>query len=89
MSHDRDSLQEFLDYLEQQRDELRVQIHLGKLEAQEEWEQIEEKWEKLKPTLNAIRDESIASSKNIFTSLTLAAEEIESGYKRVKKLLGK
>jgi hypothetical protein len=34
-----------------------------------------------------IREESIASSKNIFTSLSLIAEEIENGYKRIRKHL--
>jgi SMC interacting uncharacterized protein involved in chromosome segregation len=87
MNRDKDAIEEFLDYLQQQRDELRVQMHLAKLEAQEEWKEIEEKWEELKPKLDAIREESIASSKNIFTSLSLIAEEIENGYKRIRKHL--
>jgi hypothetical protein len=89
MSRDKDALEEFLDYLKQQRDELQVQMHLAKLEAQEEWNEVEEKWNEIKPKLDAIRDESIESSKNIFTSLSLIAEEIESGYKRIKKQLEK
>ncbi|ABA58693.1 hypothetical protein [Nitrosococcus oceani] len=87
MKHDKDTFEKLLDNLKQQRDELRVQVHLAKLEAQEEWEEVEKKWDKLKPTLDAIRDETIESSKNIFASLGSIAEEIESGYKRIKKHL--
>jgi hypothetical protein len=87
MSRDKDNLEEFLDYLKQQRDELRVQMHLAKLEAQEEWKEAEEKWDELKPKLDAIREETIESSRNIFASLSLIAEEIERGYKRIRKHL--
>lgn len=87
MDRDKDSLEQFLDSLQQQRDELRVQMHLAKLEAQEEWKEIEEKWDDLKPKLDAIRDDTVESSKNIFASLSLIGQEIENGYKRIKKHL--
>lgn len=87
MQHDKDAVEELLDSLKQQRDELRLQMHLAKLEAQEEWEEIEKKWDTLKPKLDAIRDDTIDSSRNILSSLGLIAEEIENGYKRIKKHL--
>ena len=37
-----------IDALVRVRDELRVQMHLGKLEAREEFERIEGRWQKLK-----------------------------------------
>ncbi|QBQ53492.1 hypothetical protein [Nitrosococcus wardiae] len=86
MRDDKDALEELLDSLKQQRDELRVQMHLAKLEAQEEWEEIEKRWDhEVKPKLDAVRDDTLESSKNIFNSLRSIAEEIENGYKRIKK----
>jgi predicted nuclease with TOPRIM domain len=91
MNHDRDTFEELVESLKQQRDELRVQMHLAQLETREEleaeWKALEKKWEEIKPKLDAIRNETAASSKNIFSALALIAEEIEEGYKRVKKHL--
>ncbi len=91
MRQDKNALQELVDSLKQQRDELRVQMHLAQLEAreelEEEWKELEEKWAEIKPKLDAIRDDTVESSKNIFDALKMIAEEIEDGYKRVRKHL--
>jgi chromosome segregation ATPase len=92
MSHDRDAFEELIESLKQQRDELRVQMHLAQLEAREgletEWKELEKRWEEIKSKLDAIQNETAESSKKIFGALTLIAEEIQEGYKRVKKHLG-
>lgn len=41
MSTMRAKLAEMLEKLEQERDELKVRMHLGKAEAREEWEKME------------------------------------------------
>lgn len=91
MQQDKNALQELVDSLKQQRDELRVQMHLAQLEAreelEEEWKELEKKWTEIKPKLDAVRDDTIESSKNIFSALKLITEEIESGYKRIRKHL--
>lgn len=91
MKQDKNVLQELVDNLKQQRDELRVQMHLAQMEVreelEEEWEELEEKWAEIKPKLDAMRDDTIESSKNIFGALKSIAEEIEGGYKRIRKHL--
>ena len=39
-----DRLKQMLDELRAERDRMKVQIHLGKAEAKQEWEQMEVKW---------------------------------------------
>lgn len=46
----RDDLHEQATVLARMRDELRLQLHLGKLEARDEFERIEERWRKLLKT---------------------------------------
>ena len=41
--------------LKQQRDELRVRLHLGKADAKDEWARLETQWEALRPKLEAAR----------------------------------
>ena len=43
MGIDKENLGELRDKLRQERDELRLKIHLATMEAKEEWEELEEK----------------------------------------------
>ena len=42
--HEAKELDELLKKLEQRRDELNVQMHLGKAEAKDLWQETEDKW---------------------------------------------
>jgi F0F1-type ATP synthase membrane subunit b/b' len=50
---DRNELRELTEKLEQQRDELRVKAALARAEARDEWDELEEKWDRLKGKLRA------------------------------------
>ena len=43
MPMDKTTLEELIASLKRQRDELAVKIHLGKAEAKQEWEKVEDK----------------------------------------------
>ena len=47
MSDAREWIDELIDELQEERDKLRVRVHLAKMEASEEWEELEEKFEQL------------------------------------------
>jgi uncharacterized protein (DUF342 family) len=83
----RDELEKFRDGLIQQRDELRVQLNLAKLEAQEEWHKTEEKLEEFKSKLAAVADEAKDASEDVLTSVKMLGEEIKSAYERIKSRL--
>jgi len=76
-----------LDELKQQRDELRVRLHLAKAEVHDEWERLERKWDELKPPLEAAGRDVAQTSKNVVAAMELAADEITAGYKRIRDKL--
>jgi SMC interacting uncharacterized protein involved in chromosome segregation len=81
-------LDELLNKLEQQRDELYVQIHLGKAEAKELWQETEDKWHHLRSQLDKIDNDTDTSdaAKDVGAAAIIVAEEIRQGYDRLKKL---
>lgn len=83
----REEFEKAVRQLEQQRDELRLKLHLGKAEAREEWDKLERRWEHVRARLPQLR-EALSETKNeVGAALKLAAEEIRRGYERLRKLL--
>jgi hypothetical protein len=66
--------------LKRLRDELKVQFELGKMDAHDEWERLEGKW-----TDFAQEAELEKSAEDVGSAFSLLAEELEAGYKRLKK----
>lgn len=71
--------------LKQQRDELRLQIHLGKTEAQQEWDKLEDKWEDIRPKLEVVKDHTTEASREVWGALEQAGEAIKKGYQRIRR----
>jgi len=71
-------LDDILEDLKQKRDELRVQIHLGSKEAQEEWEELEEKMKKFSERAQLER-----TGEGVSEALGNLGHEIKSGYRRL------
>ena len=68
--------------LKQKRDELRLQIHLASKEAQEEWEELEEKMQEF-----SSRAELGKTSEGLGGALGKLGEELKLGYKRVRNAI--
>jgi ElaB/YqjD/DUF883 family membrane-anchored ribosome-binding protein len=81
------SYDELVSDLQQLRDELRLQIHLGSKEAQDEYEKLEQKWDELmqegQPLAEAVSD----TAKNVGAAVDLAASELKQGYEKILDLL--
>jgi len=84
MSDERDFIGETITKLKQQRDELAVQIHLGKEDMKDEWEKLQEKLSQLAEDYEPVKDAVEASAGNLFESLKLVAGEIKDGFDRIK-----
>lgn len=84
---DRDDLKDLATRLERQRDELRVQAHLAKAEAREEWEELEEKWEQLKGKLRRVGEEADDASDDVKAAASLLMDELKKGYDRLRNRL--
>jgi ABC-type Fe3+-hydroxamate transport system substrate-binding protein len=81
----RTELEVFREGLMQQRDELRVQAHLAKLEAMEEWEQAEKKLNEMERRLAELSDEAREASDDVWASVKMLGEEIGNAYERIRR----
>jgi len=83
----RDNVAELVETLKKLRDELNVQLHLGKAEAKDLWQETEDKWRRLRSELDKIDDDTGDAAKDVGAAAMLLAEEIKQGYERLRKLL--
>ena len=68
--------------LKQKRDELRLKIHLASKEAQDEWEDLEEKMQEF-----SSRAELGKTSEGLGDALGKLGEDLKMGYKRVRNAI--
>jgi uncharacterized coiled-coil DUF342 family protein len=78
-------LQDSIASLKQQRDELAVQMHLGKAELREEWDKMRAKLDKLNDDYEPVREAMGESAEQVVESLKLVAGEIKDGFQRIRK----
>jgi len=87
MADTKGQLAKTVERLKQQRDELRLKLHLAKADAKDEWARLERQWEELKPKLEAARKEAGKTAGSVGSALSVAVEELKKGYERMRKLL--
>jgi len=75
------------DALQQQRDELKVQIHLAKLEARDEWETTEHQFHTLESKLKDITMDASDASREIAASAKQLIDDIQAAYHRIRRHL--
>jgi predicted nucleic acid-binding Zn-ribbon protein len=80
-------LNEELDDLKRIRDEIRVQIKLGKAEAKDLWDRSEEKIEELESKVKGISGQAEQPLQDMRDAAQLLLDEIRDGYKRIRKAL--
>ncbi len=70
------------EHLKQERDEIRLQLHLLKKEAKGEWDGFEQNWEvfvnKVDQTVKEFSDEVAITAKDV-------GEKLKSGYENIKR----
>jgi uncharacterized coiled-coil DUF342 family protein len=87
MSEQHERLKEMIDGLKRQRDELALQIHLGKAEAKEEWDKVTAKLDELLVDYEPVKDALSETTDNVVSAMKLVSEEVWEGFKRIKKSL--
>jgi hypothetical protein len=88
MSDDKkDLVQEMISKLKQQRDELALQIHLGKNETKDLWDKLENKWNELSSEYDPMKGAVSETAEGVWAGLELIAGEIKNGFERVKQSL--
>ena len=80
-------LEETKKEMEQLKDEIKLQAHLGKVEAREEFEKLEKKFDQIVAKAKPFAVEAEKTAENTGTALKIAAEELMAGIKKIRKLI--
>lgn len=80
-------LQNLVTSVKQQRDELKLKLHLAKTEAREEWTKLENQWENVRNKAEVAYKETSKTAEEVGSALELTLQEIKKGYERIKKTL--
>lgn len=68
--------------LERIRDEIRLKMHLASMEAKEEWDELEGKWQSFSD-----RSEMNKSAEGVGAAMGVLGEELKQAYIRLRKAL--
>ena len=85
MSTDKSNLDELISALKQDRDELRLRIHLAGMEGKEEYARLSTKIDELTAQYEPVKDAVADTAGNVFSALMLAAGEMKTGFSRIRK----
>lgn len=69
------------------RDELRVQVHLGKAEAEELWEKLEKRFHHAEAEVKKLAQRAEEPLHDVAEAAELLLEEIRNGYRRLREML--
>ena len=77
-----------MEALARERDELVLKLHLGKKEAQAEWEKLEAKWNELKTVKGPpLKEAAKETAHGVGSAFEQAAGELKKGYEKLRKIL--
>ncbi len=76
------SVDDIVQDLKTMRDEVEVKIHLASKELQQEFHELEDKWEQLKSRSGLGR-----TAEGVGSALELLGDELKRGYERIRRAL--
>ena len=80
----KENLAEVWAKLRQEHDELRVKMHLGTMEAKEEWDELEKKWQRFESKAAEAKDQVVETSREVSEGVELIAKELGAAYHRIR-----
>lgn len=78
-------LTNMIDDLRAERDELSLQIHLGKQEAKSEWKALTKTLDDLNDRYEPAKDAARESGEDVWDAMKLVADEIKDGFHRIRE----
>lgn len=87
MSDAKEKLADLMKKLETERDELKMKLGLAKLEAREEWQELENKMESLRGRMKVLGGEAKEASGDVADAARGLAGEIKEGFARIRKMM--
>lgn len=82
-----DEINKLQETLKTQRDELKVKIHLAKMDAQQEWEKAERQWQQFKSKADEVGSATRESAQDVGAAAKLLGEEVLHAFGRIRKSL--
>jgi hypothetical protein len=79
------NLQEAFDALKQKRDELKVKLNLGKMEAKDAWEDVEKDFQRLEAKMKRMREQGGKEVDRMRDDVKGLMAEVREGFERVRK----
>lgn len=87
MSDSKSALDEAIGKLKQDRDELKLQIHLAGMEARDEYDRLTSKYDELTDQMQPLTSAMEETADNVWAALGLLADELKIGFQRVRKAI--
>jgi hypothetical protein len=87
MTEQRSQTANLISSLRKQRDELKLQIHLGSKEAKQEWKNLDAKFQAMMADYEPVKNAVDQTAIDVWESLKLVAGEIKDGFHRIRKSL--
>lgn len=84
---DKSFMTELIGDLKQQRDELRLKIHLGGEELREELDKLDDKLSQLNHRFEPVKEAVGETAEDVWESLKLVGGELKDGFNRIRKAL--
>lgn len=82
-----DELKKLSEKIKQYRDEARVQMHLAKEDVKDEWDDLEQDWERFRNRLEEVLHDSEDASKEARQTAQKLGEDLKSGYQNIRNKL--
>jgi len=77
--------EKMLKELKKERDDVKLQLHLLNMDAKEEWNELENKYEAFKAKASIVTDVAEDSAGEVAEALKLVGEELREGYRRIRR----
>lgn len=87
MSDKKSTLEELISGLKQERDELKLKLHLAGMEAKDEYERISGKIDELTEQYEPVSEAVEETAGNVWSALSMVADELKAGYQRVRNAM--
>ena len=85
----KEDFENLLESLKTERDEIKLRLHLGSMEAREEFENVEKNWNTFTQKATDIADDTVETSEEFIEKAKIVGEELKATYDRIRARLSK
>lgn len=83
----KDELKKLSDSIRQNRDEIRVQLHLARADVKDEWDDLDAEWKRFLNKLDAVSHDAEGVTDEARQTTKKLGHDLKEGYERIRKRL--